>query len=265
MWVKATHLEWKEGPHGEAGITCQDCHMPAGPGNSAAELGGRDVDDLAHHLFHGAHDAAKLAGAVEVRVHPRELELGPSDEQVLVVNVVNAKAGHMIPSGSVEERVVWLHVEAIDSAGKTYSLPVDPKGFEGEEMTIASASALAYQDIGEIRGIEGFEGLLRDAGVPEGDRIFRMPYLDPQGRMTVAQWHTASFGPDYRLPPLKTVTETFTWSLPESLPEGAVRIRASVWYNLLVPSVAEFLDVPEEESEPFEMARHETTFTVVKE
>ena len=33
LWVKATHLEWKEGPHGKAGIVCQDCHMPpaAGP------------------------------------------------------------------------------------------------------------------------------------------------------------------------------------------------------------------------------------------
>ena len=33
MWVKSTHLEWKDGPHGKAGIVCQDCHMPpaAGP------------------------------------------------------------------------------------------------------------------------------------------------------------------------------------------------------------------------------------------
>ena len=27
LFVKSTHLEWKEGPHGKAGIVCQDCHM----------------------------------------------------------------------------------------------------------------------------------------------------------------------------------------------------------------------------------------------
>ena len=46
-------------------------------------------------------------------------------------------------------------------------------------VDIASADAMAYQDIGDV---------------PDGDRIFRMPYFDPQGRMTVAQWNTASFG-----------------------------------------------------------------------
>ncbi len=264
MWVKATHLEWKDGPHAKAGITCQDCHMPAGPGNAAPDLGGRDVENLRHHLFHGAHDAAKLAGSVEVRVHPREASLKPGSTQTLVANVVNAKAGHAIPSGSVEERVVWLHVEAKDAAGKTHALPVDAKGFAGEEMTIASATALAYQDIGEIRGIADFKGLLRDAGVPAGDRIFRMPYLDPQGRMTVAQWHTASFGPDYRLFPLRTVTETFTWKLPEGLPAGPVTVTATVWYNKLVPSVAEFLKVPAPEAEPVKVAEHVTRFEVVR-
>jgi len=77
--------------------------------------------------------------------------------------------------------VVWLHVEATDSAGHSFQLPVDAKGFEGEAYTIASADALAYQDIGDIQGIEGFKGLKRDGAVPAGDRIFRLPYLDPQG------------------------------------------------------------------------------------
>lgn len=262
VWVKSTHLEWQESPHAKAGITCQDCHMPAGPGNAAPLMEGRDVEDLRHHLFHGAHDTAKLAGSVEVRVHPREAAVRPGGEQTMVANVVNAKAGHMIPSGSVEERVVWLHVEARDASGAVHELPVDPKGFEGEEMTIASATALAYQDIGEIRGIDDFPGLLRDAGVPEGDRIFRMPYLDPKGRMTIAQWHTASLGPDYRLAPLRTVTETYSWSLPDDVPPGEVVVTATVWYSKLVPSVAEFLDVPAEESEPVLVARHETRFDV---
>jgi len=98
--------------------------------------------------------------------------------------------------------------------------------------------------------------------VPTGDRIFRLPYLDPQGRMTVAQWNTASFGPDYRLAPLSAVNETYTWKLPADLATGEVTVTATVWYSRVVSSVAEYLDIPPREIEPVMMSRHTTTFQV---
>ena len=264
QWVKATHLEWKDSPQAAAGIVCQDCHMPPAAGNSAPDGGGAEHPDVRQHLFHGAHDLGKLSGAVEVRIHSRDAAAPPGASVVLVATVLNAKAGHMIPSGSAEERVVWLHVEATDSAGHSFQLPVDAKGFEGEAYTIASADALAYQDIGDIQGIEGFKGLKRDGAVPAGDRIFRLPYLDPQGRMTVAQWNTASFGPDYRLAPLKAVNETYTWKLPEGVAPGPVMVKATVWYSRVVSSVADYLKIPAEEIEPVKMSEHTTTFKVTK-
>jgi hypothetical protein len=262
QWVKATHLEWRESPQAKGGIVCQDCHMPPAAGNSAPEGGGQDHPDVRQHLFHGAHDTGKLSGAVEVRIHPSDLETKRGATVTLTATVVNAKAAHRIPSGSAEERVVWLHVEARDSSGQSYVLPVDPKGFDGEAWTIASADALAYQDIGEIKGLEGFKGLKRDGDVPAGDRIFRLPYLDPQGRMTVAQWNTAGFGPDYRLAPLAAKNETYTWKLPDGLATGEVTVTATVWYSRLVSSVAEFLKVPKAEVEPVSMAAHSTRFRV---
>jgi len=264
QWVKATHLEWKESPQAAAGIVCQDCHMPPAAGNSAPDTGGADHPDVRQHLFHGAHDLGKLSGAVEVRIHSRDVAAPAGATVVLAATVVNAKAGHMIPTGSAEERVVWLHVEATDSAGRTFALPVDPKRFDGEAFTIASADALAYQDIGDIQGIAGFKGLKRDGAVPAGDRIFRLPYLDPQGRMTVAQWNTASFGPDYRLAPLKAVNETYTWKLPEGIAPGEVTVHATVWYSRLVSSVADHLKVPADEAAPVKMSEHTTSFTVTK-
>ena len=264
QWVKATHLEWKDSPQARAGIVCQDCHMPMVAGNSAAEAGGQDHPDLRQHLFHGAHDNGKLAGAVEVRIHPRQAEVAAGATVALQATVVNAKAGHMIPSGSAEERVVWLHVEAVAADGQRFHLKVDPKGFAGEEMTIASATALAYQDIGDIRGDAGFVGLARAGEVPAGDRIFRLPYLDPKGRMTIAQWNTASFGPDYRLAPLAARTETFTWQLPATLPAGPVQVTATVWYSRLVSSVAQALGIPAAEYAAVKMSDHTTTFEVTK-
>lgn len=262
QWVKATHLEWQKSPQGQAGITCIDCHMPKAPGNSAPESGGLDHPDIRQHLFHGAHDQGKLMGAAEVRIHSSVSSAKPGSNIVLTATVVNAKAGHAIPSGSAEERVVWLHVEAKDSAGRTFQLPVDAKGFEGEHFTISSATEMAYQDIGDIKQLENFPGLKRDGQVPAGDRIFRLPYLDPEGRMTVAQWNTASFGPDYRLHPLEARNETFSWTLPKDLASGPVTIRAEVWYSRLVASVAEYMKVPDEEVTPVLMSLHETTFTV---
>ncbi|MCB1007940.1 MAG: NapC/NirT family cytochrome c [Acidobacteria bacterium] len=260
-WVKSTHLEWREGPHGRAGIVCQDCHMPPAEGKSATM--GEPLPDMRQHLFHGAHDPGKLAGVVEVRIHPVDREVEPGDRVRLVAVVVNAKAGHKVPTGSVEDRLLWLDVEAVDSLGRSHHLSVDPKGFPGEEYTIASDTALAYQDIGPIEKATDFPGLLRDAPVPAGDRIFRLPYLDPDGRMTIAQWHTASFGPDYRLAPLEARTETFTWTVPDDLPEGEITVTARIWYSRLVASVAEHLGVPREEWEPVAINRHQTRIVVV--
>ncbi len=242
VWVKSTHLEWKEGPYYEQGVQCQDCHMPRALGRSA-KMGEEGM--IAQHLFHGAHDAGKLNGAIEMRMNPLEREIAYDESALINVQLFNGKCGHKVPSGSVEDRIMWLHVTATDSEGKTWHLPVDAKGFEGEETTIA-ADVLAYQDMGIAKGIPDFPGVQRD-GVPVGDRIFRMAYFDPQGRMTIQQWNTASLGPDYRIGPRETKVESFTWEMPDDIAYGRVEIRAQLNYQLLITPVAEFLGVPAEE------------------
>lgn len=234
--------------------------MPAGYGRNAMQAAARD--DMRHHLFHGAHAESKLRGSVELRIHPSTRDAIPGEPVTLQAQAFNHKAGHKIPSGSAEERQLWLTVRAYDAAGNEYHLPVDRKGFEGEEFTISSHEALAYQDIGDIMGLDGFEGLARDALPFAGDRIFRLPYFDPQGRMTIAQWNTASLGVDYRIGPRETKVETYTWLLPEDMPEGRVRVVAEIYYRRLVQSVGEFLDVPADETEPFLVNRSETWFEV---
>jgi hypothetical protein len=244
VWVKSTHLEWKEGPYFAQGVQCQDCHMPQGHGEVAkmAEPG-----MFAQHLFHGAHDPSKLNGAIEMRMHPRQREIPYDEPAVIQVQLFNGKCGHKVPSGSVEDRIMWLDVTATDSEGNVHHLPVDPKGFAGEEYTIA-ADVLAYQDMGIPLGKPDFPGVQRD-GVPLGDRIFRMAYFDPEGRMTMQQWNTASLGADYRIGPRETKIENFTWTMPEDMPLGRVEVKAVLNYQLLLTPVAEFLNVPAEEYE----------------
>ena len=257
VWVKSTQLEWKEGPYSGEGVTCHRCHIPRARGRSAVMA---QEDMVGQHLFHGAHDPGKLASAIELRMHPDEREFELGDAVIVKVQLFNAKAGHKVPTGSVEDRIVWLHVTATDSEGRTYHLPVDEKGFAGEEYTIA-ADVLAYQDMGLPLGMPEFPGVARD-GVPAGDRIFRMPYFDPQGRMTIMQWNTKSLGVDYRIAPRETKIETFTWELPDDIALGRVEFTAVLNYQKLVKPVADFLRVPEEESEIIEINRASTHIEV---
>ncbi|MCK5279111.1 MAG: hypothetical protein KAK04_11240, partial [Cyclobacteriaceae bacterium] len=161
---------------------------------------------------------------------------------------------------SVEDIIVWLDVVATDAKGNEYHLAVDKKGFEGEEYTIAS-DVLAYQDMGIAFDDPDFKGVQRD-GVPFGDRIFRMPYFDPQGRMTMQQWNTSSLGVDYRLGPRETKLETFTFDLPDDLAPGTLTVKAVLNYQKLVKPVADFLDVPEE-AEVIEVNDHSTTVEIL--
>lgn len=259
VWVKSTHLEWKEGPYSKEGVKCHFCHMTYAQTRVAAM--GKEYPDTRQHLFHGAHDPGKVKGTIELRIHPDTREAEPGDTVKFTVALFNQKTGHKFPTGSVEDRIVWLHVEAIDAKGKVYHLPVNKKGFEGEEYTIGT-DTLAYQDMGIALNDPSFPGVQRD-GIPIGDRIFRMPYFDPQGRMTIQQWNTKSQGVDYRLGPRETKIETFTFQLPDTIEPGPLKVVATLNYQKLVKPVADFLKVPEDEAEIIKVNDHFTTIEIL--
>jgi len=259
-WVKSTHLEWKEGPYYKEGVQCQDCHMPKAEFKTASM--GEKYSDARLHLFHGAHDPGKVRGVIELRINPDIREVEPGSVVKFTVALFNQKTGHKFPTGSVEDRIVWLHVEAVDSKGNVYHLPVDKKGFEGEEYTIGS-DVLAYQDMGIALNDPNFKGVQRD-GIPIGDRIFRMPYFDPQGRMTIQQWNTAKLGVDYRIGPRETKIETFTFKVPYNIAPGKLKVTATLNYQLLVKPVADFLGVPESESQIVKVNEHSTEVTILQ-
>lgn len=248
MWVKSTYREWKAGPYAAAGVRCQDCHMYHAPGKAASA--GKQRKDLAHHNFHGSHVPGKLAGSVDVALYPVKKSVSPGDSLAIRAELFNGKVGHMIPSGSSEERMLWLEVWATDAAGKKWHIPVLPKGFNMEEYTIAS-DTMAYFAIGEILEIKGFKGLERDGNLPAGARIFRKPFFDPKGRMTVCQWYTAeNTRLDYRIGPRETKVENYTWQLPEEVTKGKLILAADLYYSEIPSSVGEFFKLPESEYAP---------------
>lgn len=245
-WVKETYREWKAGPYAKEGVTCQDCHMYRAPAIPA--VGGKMRRDMAHHNFHGSHVPSKLAGVIDLALYANKQRISKKGKLVVRAELFNGKAGHMVPSGSSEERMLWLEVWAIDSQGHKFHLPVDKKGFKGEDYTIANSSALAYQAMGEIMEIKGFKGIKRDGNVPDGARIFRRPFFDPKGRMTICQWYTAENNlVDYRIGPRETKVETYTWKLPKNIAKGPLTIKATLYYSQIPSSLGEFMKLPKEE------------------
>ena len=248
-WVKSTYREWKAGPYAKEGTRCQDCHMHYSEGKSASM--GKKRDDIAHHVFHGSHSKTKLKGAVDIALYANKEELRPGDKLKLKAVLFNGKVGHMIPSGSSEERMLWLEVWAIDANGKSYLLKVDKKGFPGEEYTISDPNAIEYQAMGEIMKLKDYKGLKRDGDVPAGSRIFRKPFFDPKGRMTICQWYTKdNTKVDYRIGPRETKIETYTWRIPEGVAKGELTIKANLLYSQVPSSVGKFLGLPEDEYAP---------------
>lgn len=251
-WVKETYREWKAGPYAKEGIRCQDCHMYRAPGKSA--IGGKSRVDVAHHAFHGAHFPSKLAGAVDIALYADANQITQGSTIKVRTELFNGKVGHSIPSGSSEERMLWLEMVAIDAKGKTYDLALDKKNFQGEEHTISNAKTLAYQAMGEIMGMKAFKGVKRDGDIPDGIRIFRRPFFDPQGRMTICQWYTAENSiVDYRIGPQETKIETYSWNIPKDIPPGPVTIKAILYYCLVPSSVGEFLQLIPSEYAPIKV------------
>ena len=127
---------------------------------------------------------ASSPASVEVRIHPESREAEPGDTVKLTAVVVNAKAGHKIPTGSAEERVLWLHVEATGREGPELPPAGGPQGVQGRGV---------HHRLGDGDGLPGHrrhQGHRRASRASSatatyarwpGDRIFRLPYLDPQG------------------------------------------------------------------------------------
>jgi len=133
--LENTYTEWKEGPYNET-TPCQHCHMTKGvtkfvpnPGRAAA--GGPIRENIFSHYFVGGN--AMLPGLLGSTEHERlakerleaaaKLEIENvdivNDNVNLTVRVTNTGAGHKLPTGLTEARMIWLDIDVRDASGKT--------------------------------------------------------------------------------------------------------------------------------------------------
>lgn len=241
-WVKETYREWSGSPYAASGVYCLSCHVPPAPGKSAAT--GIERQDVAQHLFQGAYSPAMLNGAATLYIFPLSKEIRAGQPLELSVVVANSRAGHRIPTGSTEERQLWLRLEAVDANGKTYHIPANiAPGDSPEKSYSVTTNKPSYRDLGEMMGIADFKGIARDS-LPEGDRLFRKVFLNPKGEETVAQWYAANTEVfDNRLKPLEAVAEQYLWNVPADVAKGKITITATLQYRRLPQSVADLVGI----------------------
>ncbi len=132
--LENTYTEWKDGPYNET-TPCQHCHMTPGvtqfknnPGRAAA--GGPIRENVFTHYFVGGN--AMLPGILGSTEHEKlaserlksaaklEIEnIGLVNDNVsLRLRVTNTGAGHKLPTGLTEARLIWLDIDVRDGSGK---------------------------------------------------------------------------------------------------------------------------------------------------
>ncbi|MBN1541771.1 hypothetical protein JW992_06460 [candidate division KSB1 bacterium] len=99
--------EWQNSRFAKAGVTCQDCHMPATTGIAAVL--GKLRDEVHVHSLLGGRSDRMLQNSASI-----DLAVSPLDKTLLVtVKATNKTVGHDLPSGS-PMRMVLLSVRAYD-------------------------------------------------------------------------------------------------------------------------------------------------------
>lgn len=221
--LESTYTEWKEGPY-NPDTPCQDCHMTPGiskymknPGRAAA--GGPLREHISTHNFVGGN--AMLPGLLGSPEHDRlakerlssaaTLEfgnIGKINETVKFnVTVKNTGAGHKIPTGLTEARMVWLSIDVRDKTGK--------KVFSSGEMD-------------------------KDGYIDEQAVVYHTVLGDSSGKPTMKVWLADRILSDNRIPPKGQSIETFTFNIPPDA-EGPLNVSAKLNYISATQELADEL------------------------
>lgn len=229
--TRTTYSEWQETDYAKRGVQCQGCHMSAAgfqvDGGSVYESGQAAVINtgatkehtrLSSHRFPGAHSASQLHGSMGVTIRETNGRLTPGQKITIEVEVDNARAGHKMPSGSLELRLMWLEVKVGLSDDHLDDYPAATAADPAKPFDVAFASAWDKANLGDE--------------VPRGARLYRAVFEDPNGEQALEAYRAAKKLFDNRLGAGERRVERFEYTVPYSLNEGDdLHVVASLKYR----------------------------------
>ena len=107
-----TMAEWERSPFGQAGVSCQQCHMPRVSG----VIAGSRYAAFASHGWTGGRDPRAMARALTLQVNLRSVVIQRGDVLRATATVMNTGAGHAVPTGDPSHRLE-LSFTVEDAAG----------------------------------------------------------------------------------------------------------------------------------------------------
>jgi len=235
VWVKATETEYSESVYPSRGILCQGCHMQPMAGKPAKMGWQRDLN---HDHWFGGGFAEFVEGAAGVYFQEQFKAISGGEKVDFSILVKTLATGHNFPTGSVEERDVWLHVSLNNMQGEEVlhiPIPVNPNDPNDKYFRTSNAK-VAYPSHSQLS-----EPIERD-NLIEGDRIYHSAFLDSDGRMTFAQW-LAVEEIENRLRPLEERMENYSMTLPSNLAKGEYTLTAVLNYRRMTDSHADYLKI----------------------
>jgi hypothetical protein len=124
--IYESYDEWLTSPYAEAGIMCQDCHMPPNGDTTFAlpEVGGLEhpPDRIPSHLDLGARSLDLLQNTVTMTLHVEQV----GELVSVTVTITNTEAGHHVPTDFPGRHLI-LTVVAQDGLGQ--ALPLQDGSF----------------------------------------------------------------------------------------------------------------------------------------
>jgi len=184
--IYESYEEWLASPYAEAGIMCQDCHMPPNGDTFFAlpEVGGLEhpPDRIPSHLDLGARSLDLLQNTVTLTLHVEQV----GELVSVTVIIANTGAGHHVPTDH-PGRHLLLVITATDALGQDLPQQGGP--------TVPDWG-------GDQAGLPGkaFAKVLRDEETGESP--------------VISYWKPTTIVSDNRIPALVSDTSVYTFAAP---------------------------------------------------
>lgn len=238
--TQTTYSEWKASGYAARGIQCQDCHMslrgylssdrPVHDSGKAATMtvgSARERDTLYTHRFPGSSVAGQLDGAVTIAIAFDPPAAGPGDAVAVRLEIANRHAGHAVPTGSTDLRLVWLELEA---------------GSPGTPVQLEAPPADSPARFG-VAAVDPADARVLGSGVPAGSRLYRTVFLDAEGKQTLSSWDARAVAFDNRIGAEERREERFAFRVPADAVPG-LTFRARLLHGRYPAGFAGSLGLP---------------------
>lgn len=237
--VKATYTEWLNSPYAPD-TRCQDCHQR--DAQMAGAMGGGMMGGYSMNFKGGFSPWVEGVATLAIQA-PVTATSGQALD--FSITVTNEQVGHEFPSGSTEERQLWIHVTATDEAGHSWHIPITQNPETTDPANPNHAYWVTTNDVVAWPSPNPGIGtaIPRDA-LPEGDRIYHSIFISPDytgSKITYAQYYAAQTFSN-RLKPKEPRSENYSWIIPAGA-TGSVSISADLNYRRMPDSMADFLGI----------------------